>query len=83
MQAAKNSRPTLGRRTNLRSLVRGACCAVSAMAAAAVALVMVTKPTSLPIALGIVAVGVVVGVLIAPKRPAAIAAQPAVAPGGD
>ena len=35
MQAAKNSRPTLGRRTNLRSLVRGACCAVSAMAAAA------------------------------------------------
>ena len=51
--------------------------------AAAVALVMVTKPTSLPIALGIVAVGVVVGVLIAPKRPATIAVQPAVAPGGD
>ncbi|HEX7979364.1 MAG TPA: hypothetical protein VF461_12240 [Gemmatimonadaceae bacterium] len=49
--------------------------------AAAVALDMVVKPTSIPVALGIVAVGVVVGVLAAPK-PAVVAAQPAVATEG-
>jgi hypothetical protein len=51
--------------------------------ALATALDMVVKPTSIPIALGVVAAGAVLGVLTAPKRPAAVAAQPAVAPGGD
>lgn len=46
--------------------------------ALAVALDMVLKPTSIPIALGIVAVGIVLGALAAPKRPA-VAAQPVVA----
>jgi hypothetical protein len=50
--------------------------------ALAAALDMVAKPTSIPIALGIVAVGVVLGVLAAPKRPASVAAQPVVAPEG-
>ena len=40
---------------------------------------MVAKPTSVPIALGIVAVGAVLGFLAAPKRPASMAAQAAVA----
>ena len=44
--------------------------------ALAVALDMVAKPTSIPIALGIVAVGAVLGFLVAPKRPASMAAQP-------
>ncbi|PYP77223.1 MAG: hypothetical protein DMD35_15870 [Gemmatimonadetes bacterium] len=48
--------------------------------ALAVALDMVAKPTSIPIALGIVAVGVVLGALSAPKRPAAMAAQPVAVP---
>jgi len=47
--------------------------------ALAVALDMVAKPTSIPIALGIVAVGVVLGVLAAPKRPASDAARQVVA----
>jgi len=47
--------------------------------ALAVALDMVLKPTSIPIALGIVAVGIVLGALAAPKRPA-VAAQPVVIP---
>jgi hypothetical protein len=47
--------------------------------ALAVALDMVAKPTSIPIALGIVAVGAVLGALAAPKRPSAVlAAQPVV-----
>jgi len=50
--------------------------------ALATALDMVVKPASLPVALGIVAVGVVLGVVAAPK-PAVVAAQPAVASGGD
>ena len=50
--------------------------------ALAVALDMVVKPASLPVALGIVAVGVVLGVLAAPTPPA-IAAQPVVASSGD
>jgi len=50
--------------------------------ALAVALDMVVKPASLPVALGVVAVGVVLGVLAAPKPPA-IAAQPVVASSGD
>ncbi|HKH92058.1 MAG TPA: hypothetical protein VKA54_09650 [Gemmatimonadaceae bacterium] len=44
--------------------------------ALAVAFDMVMKPTSVPIALGVVAVGIVLGVLAAPKRPAAAYAQP-------
>lgn len=48
--------------------------------ALAVALVMVAKPTSIPIALGIVAVGIVLGALAAPKRPASVAAQPMAVP---
>ena len=48
--------------------------------ALAVAFVMVTKPTSIPIALGIVAVGIVLGALAAPKRPASAAAQPMAVP---
>ena len=51
--------------------------------ALAVALDMVAKPTSIPIALGIVAVGAVLGAFAAPKPAAALAAQPAVASGGD
>jgi len=47
-----------------------------------VALDMVAKPASIPIALGIVAVGAVLGAFAAPKRPAAMAAQPVVAPEG-
>jgi len=50
--------------------------------ALAVALDMVAKPTSIPIALGIVAVGAVLGLLAAPKRPASMAAQPITAPEG-
>jgi hypothetical protein len=50
--------------------------------ALATALDMVVKPTSIPIALGVVAVGAVLGVLAAPKRPAAIAAQPVAVPEG-
>jgi hypothetical protein len=50
--------------------------------ALAVALDMVAKPTSIPIALGIVAVGAVLGLLVAPKRPASMAAQPMTAPEG-
>jgi hypothetical protein len=49
--------------------------------ALAVALDMVAKPTSISIALGIVAAGIVLGALAAPKRPA-VAAQPVVAPEG-
>lgn len=48
--------------------------------ALAVALDMVAKPTSIPIALGIVAVGAVLGFLAAPKRPASAAAQPMAVP---
>jgi hypothetical protein len=48
--------------------------------ALAVALDMVAKPTSIPIALGIVAVGAVLGAFVAPKRPAAMAAQPVAVP---
>jgi hypothetical protein len=48
--------------------------------ALAVALDMVAKPTSIPIALGIVAVGVVLGFLAAPKPLASAAAQPIVVP---
>jgi hypothetical protein len=48
--------------------------------ALAVALDMVSKPTSIPIALGIVAAGAVFGFLAAPKRLASAAAQPVVAP---
>ncbi|HKP15367.1 MAG TPA: hypothetical protein VJT85_04855 [Gemmatimonadaceae bacterium] len=44
--------------------------------ALAVALVMVMKPTSIPIALGIIAAGIVLGVIAAPKRPASAAAPP-------
>jgi hypothetical protein len=50
--------------------------------ALAVALDMVVKPATLPVAFGIVAVGVVLGVFAAPKPPV-VAAQPAVASGGD
>jgi hypothetical protein len=50
--------------------------------ALAVALDMVVKPVSIPIAFGIVAVGVVLGFFAAPKRPAAMATQPVVAPEG-
>ena len=50
--------------------------------ALAVAFVMVTKPTSIPIALGIVAVGIVLGFLAAPKRPASAAGQPVAVPEG-
>jgi hypothetical protein len=48
--------------------------------ALAVALDMVAKPTSIPIALGIVAVGAVLGAFVAPKQPAAMAAQPVAVP---
>jgi hypothetical protein len=48
--------------------------------ALAVAFVMVTKPTSIPIALGIVAVGIVLGVLAAPKQPASASAPPMAVP---
>jgi len=44
--------------------------------ALAVAFVMVTKPTSIPTALGIVAVGAVLGFLAAPKRTASVTVQP-------
>lgn len=47
--------------------------------ALAVALDMVAKPTSIPIALGIVAVGAILGALAAMKRPAAAVAQPVAA----
>ena len=50
--------------------------------ALAVALDMVVKPATLPVAFGIVAVGVVLGVFAAPKPPV-VAAQAAVASGGD
>jgi hypothetical protein len=50
--------------------------AVNTGVALAVALDMVAKPTSIPIALGIVAVGIVLGALTAPKRPATAARQP-------
>jgi hypothetical protein len=50
--------------------------------ALAVALDMVAKPTSIPIALGIVAVGAVLGFFAAPKRPTSMAAQPATVPEG-
>jgi hypothetical protein len=46
--------------------------------ALAVAFVMVLKPTSIAIALGIVAVGIVLGVLAAPRRPAGAPAPVAV-----
>jgi hypothetical protein len=49
--------------------------------ALAVAFVMVTKPTSIPIALGIVAAGIVLGFLAAPKQPASTSAQPMAASG--
>ena len=49
--------------------------------ALAVAFVMVTKPTSVPIALGIVAVGIVLGFLAAPRQPASASAQPMAASG--
>jgi hypothetical protein len=48
--------------------------------ALAAALDMVAKPTSIPIALGIVAVGIVLGFLAAPKRPASVANQPMAVP---
>lgn len=48
--------------------------------ALAVVFVMVTKPTSVPVALGIVVVGIVLGVLAAPKRPAPARAQPMAVP---
>ena len=47
-----------------------------------VALDMVAKPASVPIALGIVAVGAVLGAFAAPKLPRAAAAQPQVVPEG-
>jgi hypothetical protein len=43
---------------------------------------MVAKPVSVPIALGIVAVGAVLGAFAAPKLPRAAAAQPQVVPEG-
>jgi hypothetical protein len=46
--------------------------------ALAVALDMVVKPASIVTAVGIVAVGIVLGVLAAPKRPRAVVAQPVV-----
>ena len=49
--------------------------------ALAVAFVMVTKPTSVPIALGIVAVGIVLGFLAAPKQPVSVSTQPMAASG--
>jgi hypothetical protein len=48
--------------------------------ALAVAFDMVMKPTSVPVALGVVAAGVVFGVLAAPKRPASARAQPMAVP---
>lgn len=56
--------------------------AINTGVALAVALDMVVKPATLPVAFGIVAVGVVLGVFAAPKPPV-VAAQPAVASGGD
>lgn len=50
--------------------------------ALAVALDMVAKPTSIPIAFGIVAVGMVLGFLAAPKRPATLPSQPVAVPEG-
>jgi len=50
--------------------------AINTGVALAVALDMVAKPTSIPAALGIVAVGIVLGALTAPKRPPSVAAQP-------
>lgn len=50
--------------------------------ALAVALDMVAKPTSIPIALGIVAVGAVLGFLAAPRRLASVATQAAAVPEG-
>jgi hypothetical protein len=50
--------------------------AINTGVALAVALDMVAKPTSIPVALGIVAVGIVLGALTAPKRPPSVAAQP-------
>jgi hypothetical protein len=47
-----------------------------------VALDMVAKPASISIALGIVAVGAVLGALAAPKRPASMAAQRVAVPEG-
>jgi hypothetical protein len=47
-----------------------------------VALDMVAKPVSVPIALGIVAVGAVLGAFAAPKLPRAAATQPQVVPEG-
>ena len=49
--------------------------------ALAVALDMVAKPTSIPIAFGIVAVGMVLGFLAAPKRPATVPTPVAVPEG--
>jgi hypothetical protein len=43
--------------------------------ALAVAFDMVMKPVSVPLALGVVAVGIVLGVLAAPKRPGPALAQ--------
>lgn len=54
--------------------------AINTGVALAVALDMVAKPTSIPIALGIVAVGVVLGALTAPKRLATAAGQPVAVP---
>jgi len=54
--------------------------AINTGVALAVALDMVAKPTSIPIALGIVAVGVVLGALTAPKRLATAARQPVAVP---
>jgi hypothetical protein len=50
--------------------------------ALAVALDMVAKPTSIPIALGIIAVGAVLGAFAAPRIPRAAAAQAQVVPEG-
>jgi len=50
--------------------------------ALAVALVMVVKPATVAVALGIVAAGIVLGALAAPKVPKAVVAQPAVATEG-
>jgi hypothetical protein len=47
--------------------------------ALAVALVMVMKPASVAVALGIVAAGIVLGALAAPKAPKVVVAQPVVA----
>jgi hypothetical protein len=49
--------------------------------ALAVAFAMVLKPTSIPISLGIVAAGIVLGVLAAPRRPAGARAPMAASEG--